>query len=406
MPGQTFAHHHHIRAGHPFQHFPGGIGQQAINRRNRALAAAAPKRRDTEPAQCLHDFAAAFGMARHQHQPQRRQTFFQLQKGPGQQFLLTGMSARAQEHRTGGGAEIFAPVGRRQIGRDTLIEFEIAATPDHRLRRYRAETFGIGVGLRRDHIELRQKRREKAAEPAIAARRTVRHPRIDQGRVRSGAMRLKHQIGPDFSFQNHQQFRLKQFQRPAHHPAEIERTEDRRRALRQLLAHQILPRGRSGREHHFEPGVFGQQFFDQRQCDHAFTHADRVDPDAAAIRRQLLPPRRAEMAEPFAEGLFPARTPPQFPQQPRNEKQKADRHEKIVQQHHQAHNFLPCFTRFFPRPEAAASAASTSTMPSRFISVSDSFSINRARMIVNTGVRNWIMVSNPSSSRATASFQQ
>ena len=143
------------------------------------------------------------------------------------------------------GAEAGGIARVRQFARRLLVELQIAGDNDVRFGRNRQITLRIRLGLHRNQIEHLQQRTEKTADFPVALDRVVRHPAVHQRDRNAALPRLRHQVRPDFGFENHQHRRLQHRKSPPDHPEEIDRAENHRRIRRRLIPHELLTgRGR------------------------------------------------------------------------------------------------------------------------------------------------------------------
>ncbi len=216
------------------------------------------------------DRFAAIGMARHDHGQQRRKKSRKRAVRLKQYLFFAGMRRGRHDHRTAA-RHRHQPLQFGEIGRRCRnIQFQIARDDDVAAAQ-RRKTLRVDPRLRQADVEPAEQRRDRAAHPAPARKRAMRHPAVDQHHRQTPRRARQDQIRPQIGFDEQRQRR----------PPVIEKARDiARRIVRHILMDDVggKPLGDDRRRRHRARG--------QRGCGYSARATSRSAPRRPALRRR------------------------------------------------------------------------------------------------------------------------
>ncbi|CEG09353.1 hypothetical protein BN961_02778 [Afipia felis] len=218
------AHEHHRRDAIEQPEFAHRIGNIDIRICRRQIAARAQLHLQAGDGSQLRNGRPALWMTRHNDREKRRNIPGQTPMRVDDDLLLAGMGRSRDENRPPSRRRFqpFEPLG---IGRQRLdVELEIAGSHDIGTAE-RSETFVIDVGLREAQIEARQQRRDGAARPAPARKRTRRHAPVDQDERHPPVGSRQQQVRPEIGFNEQRKTRLPVIEKALDESRDIEGNE-------------------------------------------------------------------------------------------------------------------------------------------------------------------------------------
>ena len=161
------------------------------------------------------------------------------------------------------------------------VQFQVAGGDDVAAAE-RGKAFGIDLRLGEADIEPAKQRRDRAADPAPARKRAMRHPAVDQHHRQAPRRARQDQIGPQIGFDEQRQ----------RWPPVIEKARDiARRIVRHVLVDDVggKPLGDDRRRGHRarrqqDADIQRAQPFDQGGRRQHFADAGAVNPDQRPVR--------------------------------------------------------------------------------------------------------------------------
>ena len=163
------------------------------------------------------------------------------------------------------------------------VEFHRAGDADPILRHTQLdEPAGVLVILRRDGVDLRQRRLQQDPQPSISPVAARAEPGIDDGDLGPRPLGRVDQVGPELELDECQHGRPDPLDRPLRRPTEVQRgVEGDEVGIGAACDRQ--PRGRRRGDHDLPPGTAAGHLADQgpEQQDLADTH--RVEPEAGLV---------------------------------------------------------------------------------------------------------------------------
>ena len=162
-------------------------------------------------------------------------------------FFFAEVRARTDDDRRGAGREDLGEIGKFEVVRHALVEFDVSADADavRHVGRNHEVAFPVGLGLHADCVEAAQKRREEEAETAVSVHRVVGHARIDERERNAASFCNVQQVRPDLRLKNDESGGLNQIESAADEREKVDGAEDDFYAVGHFLLRDFLC-GRGG----------------------------------------------------------------------------------------------------------------------------------------------------------------